>query len=88
LWRKASKLGLRRKKNINTTKDLILNLKVLAFTNIEDVDKRFEAIKIHFNKLGGDYEEFLAYFQINWISGKKHMKDLWNYSLAVNNSLI
>lgn len=67
-----------------TTKDLILNLKVLAFTNIEEVDKRFEAIKSHFKKFGSEYEEFLAYFQINWISGKKHLRDLWNYSLAVN----
>ncbi len=66
------------------TKDLILNLKVLAFTILEDIDKKFESIKNHFKKFGESYEEMLSYFQINWISGKKFSPDLWNYSLAVN----
>lgn len=62
---------------------MILNLKVLAFTRLEDVEKRFENIKRHFGRIEGNFEEFLAYFEINWIKGTKIQKKYWNYSMAV-----
>lgn len=83
LWRKANKLRLRRSKYISLAKDMILNLKVLAFTKIEDVVKRFENIKRYFTRLGENFEEFIAYFDNNWIKGKKINIKHWNYSMAV-----
>ena len=83
LWRKASELGLRDRKFLLNAKDMILNLKVLAFTKLEEVEKRFENIKRHFSRLEGNFEEFLNYFEVNWIKGRVFKKKIWNYSLAV-----
>jgi hypothetical protein len=48
LWRKASKLGLRVKSLINLTKLLIFNLKLLAFSDVDEIDDKFEKIETLF----------------------------------------
>ena len=37
-------MGLRDKEYVETTKDLLLNLKALSFNSLEDVGKRYENI--------------------------------------------
>ena len=38
LWRNANILGLRKENILKKTKDIILNLKVLPFTKVNDVE--------------------------------------------------
>jgi len=49
LWRKANKLHLKDKNAIEITKDLILNLKVLHFTDVREINERFKKLKSIFN---------------------------------------
>ena len=62
---------------------MIMNIKALAFTSLDDVTKRFEIMKNCFQKYGGNYKEFFGYFERTWLDGTKFKKELWNYSLAV-----
>ena len=41
LWRNANILGLRKENILKKTKDLILDLKVLPFTKVNNVDIRY-----------------------------------------------
>ena len=83
LWRRASKLGLRKKEYIKYAKEMILNLKALSFNKLEDVDKRFLNIQKYFLALGPPFTDFLQYFECNWIHEKKFPKELWNYYSGV-----
>ena len=82
MWRQINISGLRDKEYINTSKELVLNLKALAFNKIVDVEKRYKNIK---KKYGGEdqleYKKFLeSYFEPNWLNDKIiEVKD-WNYS--------
>jgi hypothetical protein len=61
-----------------------LNLKSLAFDDLEEVEKRYEIIEKEYRQCGPEFEKFLNYFEKNWIKGKKFKKILWNYSKGVN----
>ena len=73
---------MRDKEYINTSKELVLNLKALAFNKIVDVEKRYKNI---LKKYGGEDQpvnkKFLEpYFEPNWLNDKIiEVKD-WNYS--------
>ena len=83
LWRKAGKLGLRRKDYLKSTKDMILNLKTLPFIDINDIEERFSLIYQHFHKEEKIFKDFLDYVDKNWIKSQKYKKELWNYSKGV-----
>lgn len=82
IWRKASKLGLRQKEVLLSTKELILNLKCLAFIDLDAIENRFSMIKEKFGSIN-KFEELLKYFEINWIKEKNFKQNLWNYSKGV-----
>ena len=77
---------MRKKENLEKTKDLILNLKALAFSPIENVNKRFEKINAEFHIQGDLFKNYLGYFQRTWISGKHSIRQ-WNYSKGVKKYL-
>ena len=83
LWRKANEYGLRSKHHLDNTKNLILNLKSLAFNDLEEIDKRFDLIESEYQKLGQEFQKLLEYFKKNWIKAKKYDKLMWNYSKGV-----
>ena len=70
LWKKASKIGLRKEGYLQKTKEMILNLKSLSFTKIENVEEKYNMIEDEFQKLGQPFKEFLTYFSNTWIKQK------------------
>lgn len=89
IWRKASKLGLRKDEKIfRDCKIMIMNIKALAFTPPDEVKERFEIMKRSFLKLGTNFQEFLTYFENTWMGKKKKFNiNLWNYYPAVRFTL-
>jgi len=83
LWRKANEIGLRSKVHLDHAKEMILNLKSLAFNDLEEIDERFYLIEEEYQKLGPEYEKLLVYFKKNCIKGNKYEKTMWNYSKGV-----
>ncbi len=67
---------------------MILNLKILPFIELENVEERFEMIYEDFEKEGNNFREFLDYFEGNWIKSSICEKDIWNYSRGVINIIL
>ena len=57
-WRKASKLGLRKKKNLNISRCILFNLELLAYMKIEDVKHYYSLIKEAFPDNGNNLHSF------------------------------
>lgn len=87
-WRKATKLGLRKKKFINTTKIIIFNLKMLPFMERNDAIEFYKKIKEIPNNYE-DFSDFFEYFETTYLSlddkiKEKYDFDLWNYTKKIN----
>ena len=78
LWLNAQKCGLRKKKIVADTKQLIFSLKALAFRPTEKVYKRFQKLKEEYSLKGIIFKSFLEYFETVWMDGTFQIKD-WNY---------
>ena len=48
LLRRASKIGLRKKESLEDCKNMLMNIKALAFTPLDEVNRRLEIIKVLF----------------------------------------
>ena len=85
LWKRASKEGLRQKKHVKTTAQVITSLVILGFISTERVKKGFDAIKTYMNStnLMKTYESFLKYFESTWINGQFGV-EMWNYHNETN----
>ena len=64
---------------------MILNLKSLSFTKIENVEEKYNMIDDEFQKLGQPFKEFITYFSNTWIKKKSALYPIgmWNYNLGV-----
>ena len=49
-WRRANKLGLRKKNNIQKTRNLIFNLKLIPFISNKHAKEYYPEIKDYFNE--------------------------------------
>ena len=78
LWMNAQKWGLRKKKLVIETKQLIFSLKSLAFRPPKRIYKRFEYLKSIYDSKGPNFKSFLEYFETTWMDGTFQIKD-WNY---------
>ena len=83
-WRKASKIGLRKKKYIQDTKCLIFNLQLLPFMEKENAIKYYKLIKEYFSDSDEKYNNFYEYFEETWLALDSNIKpkfdfDLWAY---------
>ncbi len=83
MWRKANKLGLRKKENAKNSKNMILNIKILPFLPLQEVDDHFYMIYEEYEGKGKAFKEFLDYLIRNWLKGNKYPKEIWNYSKGV-----
>ena len=66
LWRKASNLGLRKKKNVHRTRILMFNLKLLPFLEENKAKQFYKLIKDDFTE--EKYEAYFEYFERTWLS--------------------
>ena len=66
-WRKAIKLGLKKKEYIKDTQTILFNLEIVPFMNYETACKFYKKIKNIYNDRN-EYEEFFKYFEKNWLS--------------------
>ena len=82
-WRKANKLGLRKNEHAKNSKNMILNIKILPFLPLQEVDDHFNMISEEYEGEGRAFKEFLDYFIRNWLKGNKYPKEIWNYSKGV-----
>lgn len=73
-WNKLNKLGLRNKNFKNLSKSLVFNLKLLAFTNRDDVQSFYKNTNLYNDN---KYSEFFKYVDKQWINNNKFIK--WNY---------
>ena len=83
-WRKASLLGLRKKKYIQNTKLMMFNLELIPFMNLKTAREFYGKLADNIPKLE-NYEKFLDYFEETWFpkndSDKPYYEfELWNYS--------
>ncbi|CAI2384902.1 unnamed protein product [Moneuplotes crassus] len=78
LWTNAGKCGLRKRKILKLTKQLIFSLKALAFRKPGSVIRKFITIKDWYSTKGSCFVSFLEYFENTWIDGQFKIKD-WNY---------
>ena len=78
LWMNAQKWGLRKKKFVAETKQLIFSLKALAFRHPTKVYSRFQKLKNEYMIRGVSFKSFLEYFDTIWMDGTFQIKD-WNY---------
>ena len=82
-WRKASKLGLRKKKKLNTTLCILFNLELLAFMKLEEAKHYYSLIKKEFPDNGNNLNAFYDYFETTWFpyedNETKFSFDLWSY---------
>jgi hypothetical protein len=62
---------------------MILNLKSLAFDELQNIDERFNIIEAEYQTLSPEFEKLLVYFKNNWIKERKYEKAMWNYSKGV-----
>ena len=62
---------------------MLLNIKILAFLPLEELDDHFLMIYNEFEAEGKLFKDFLDYFVKNWMKGKKYPKEMWNYSKGV-----
>ena len=91
-WKKASKLGLRRKNFIKRTKMLIFNFQMLSFMEYEEANKFYIKLKNLDNFKDDIYETFFSYFGKNWFACKtkrnkiksKFPFSLWSYYEKLN----
>ncbi|CAI2383947.1 unnamed protein product [Moneuplotes crassus] len=83
LWMNAAKCGLRKKKFVCDTKQLVFSLKALAFRPPAKVYRRFEKIKGIYEQKGNCYKSFLEYFETTWMDGTFKIND-WNYYEKIN----
>ena len=84
-WRRASLLGLRKKKNLSTTKAIIFNMKMLPFMNKNDAIEFYKKIKEIPPDNSEEFKTFFEYFENTYLSLEKdiHSKyefSLWNYT--------
>ena len=84
-WRRASLLGLRKKKNLSTTKAIIFNVKMLPFMNKNDAIEFYKKIKEIPPDNSEEFKTFFEYFENTYLSLEKdiHSKyefSLWNYT--------
>lgn len=84
LWRNASKRGLRQKKFIKKSKNMMTNLKLLAFINPVLIKETFELIEKQFGSENESFKEFLTYFRNTWLDSR--FKSIWNYYDEVEKS--
>ena len=78
-------MGLREKKEVATTKEMIINLKALCFLQLNQVENFFKKIKTKFNARGRLFKKYLSeYFELTWLRGKPFCKELWNYSNGIS----
>ena len=54
---------------------MIMNIKALAFSKLEEVSNIFQSIKDTYQKEGTKFKEFLVYFQKKRLEGKKNFKN-------------
>ena len=83
-WRKASNLGLRKKKFLNEAKVLIFNLELLCFMNIKTATEHYSNI-LKYIEHNDKIDEFLEYFENIWFpvqegDNTKFEFNLWNYA--------
>ena len=67
LWMHASKLGLRAPSRIQTTKKLLVLLKVLPHLEQKDREEIFAEIKIIYKPKEKPFQEFISYYQKYWL---------------------
>ncbi len=63
---------------------MILNIKILAFLPLEELDDHFQMIYNEFEGEGKAFKDFLDYFVRNWMKASKNSKEMWNYSKGVS----
>jgi len=67
LWKKAGKLGLRKKERKRKTAIIINFLVIIVHLNVEDRSKYFQELKTNFQHEEKPFQEFLTYFHKNWM---------------------
>ena len=86
IWKKVKKYNLTEDNNIQKTRELIYNIKVLCFIKPDNIYPIFKLIKNRFND--DKYSEFFSYFEKTWNpKGRKYnMKYYpnWNYYKIIN----
>lgn len=65
-WRRANKLGMRKKNIIHKTRNLIFNLKLIPFMSIENAREYYLKIKDYFNE--DLFNNFYTYFEQTWLN--------------------
>ena len=83
-WRRASKLGLRKKKYLKIAKCLIFNLQLMSFMDYDSAKEYYELVKNKFNDPNELCNKFYDYFENTWFSENqddnvKFNFDLWSY---------
>jgi len=64
-WNKAGKLVLRKKSIVQKTRNLIFNLKLIPFMNLEKAREFYLLVKAHFNQ--DEFNKFYDYFELTWL---------------------
>ena len=62
---------------------MILNIKILPFIDLSEIDDRFLNIYNSFEGEGDKFKVFLDYFHKNFIKSAKYSKTMWNYQRGV-----
>ena len=95
-WKKASKIGLRRKNYIVGTKMLIFNLELLPFMDYQSANKFYLKLK-ELDEFKDDlYSLFFSYFEKTWFTCKnkkskekaRYPFELWSYYGKLNQIII
>ena len=84
-WRRATLLGLRKKKNLNITKAIIFNMKMLPFMEKNDAIEFYKKIKEIPPENSEEFKTFFEYFENTYFPLDKDIKSkydfsLWNYT--------
>ena len=81
-WRKAGKLGMRKKNILQKSRNLIFNLKLLPFMDIYNAREFYLSIKEYFSE--EQFNEFYIYFEQTWLNMEdndnvKYEFKTWSY---------
>jgi len=76
---KPGKLGLRKKSIVQTTINLIFNLKLIPFMNLEKALEFYLLVKANFNQ--DEFNKFYDYFELTWLNLEEKDYDKFNFNI-------
>ena len=79
-WRKAIKLGLKKKIYIKNTETILFNIELIPFMDYSHAIKFYKKIREKYND-NSEYDEFFEYIEKNWLSLRGKDKSVYKFSL-------